>query len=143
MTTPVAVPVGVSEEPVTPSKVPKGGGAKLPKPVQMARDALLAKGITDVTADSLKAALSAKQYNALCNSFRTTMTPNTKKMYSGLRTDMERRAWVAQYVVDPETACCQGYNRVEAINEKTQQGTEQWLHESEIAGPRGYRCAGI
>ena len=106
---------------------------KIPKQVELARAALNGK---EVTADNLKAAMSSKDLNNLASSFRNSMTPAVKDEYKQLKSDSDRRAWLAQYVVDPKQATTTGFNRTTAVNEQMKEGAGQWLHESEIGGPR-------
>eukprot|EP00974_Lingulodinium_polyedra_P110576 10693181-Lingulodinium_polyedra.AAC.1 len=99
-------------------------GKKLPKAVAMARDKLAQAGRAEITADAIKAVLSAKEYNALSNSYRTSMNSNVKTAYSALSTDAARRAWVAQYVIDPVEATTVGFNKLESINSNMCVSTE-------------------
>ena len=71
-----------------------------------AREAL--KG-HEINADNLML-LNKKNLNNLANNFRNTMQPQVKDEYSKLNTDAERRAGLAQYILDPQTATCQGFN---------------------------------
>ena len=47
---------------------------KIPKPVEEARETLAAKGIVDITGDSLKANLTPGAYNKISNNFRMHMS---------------------------------------------------------------------
>ena len=106
---------------------------KIPKPVHNARDAM--KGI-DIDGETLKATLSAQQYNLLGASFRQGMLPDVKIKYDKLPTDKDRRQWLAQYVVDPKQAKCEGCSTTEAFVESTSESWSGWLPESVIAGPK-------
>ena len=64
------------------------------------------------------------------------MSPSVRGDYTKLKTDADRRSWLAQYVMDPKTATSTGFNRTTAVNSSMKVGNGQWLHESEIGGPR-------
>ena len=113
---------------------------KLPKAVQLAREKVALAGFEQITPQALMSALSKAELNKLGNINRAAMHPPTKAKYEALKTDSDRKSWLAHYVVDPTTATCSGYMRVEAFNTKINRGTEQWMHESEIAGPKGLNC---
>lgn len=106
---------------------------KLPKAVAAARSKC--GGVENVTPETLKAIMSKTELNNLANNFRLGMSAAVKDEYARLSTDAERRQWLCQYVVDPEVATKTGYNSTEAVNDVIKEGTEQWLHLSEIGGP--------
>ena len=105
------------------------GLLKLPKQVTLAREVLALAGKTgkDITADSLML-LRPAQIASLGGSFRSAMTDTTRARYEKLRTNEERRAWLAQYVIDPQTATCEGIACTDAS-----QRTRNWAGQ---AGPR-------
>jgi hypothetical protein len=108
------------------------GGLKVPKPVVAARGKLQGE---EITAENLTKFLNKAELNNLANSFRNTMTAQVKDDYSKLKSDADRRGWLAQYIIDPQTASCSGFNKTTAFN-KTSSDTEAcWLHQSQIAGP--------
>ena len=104
---------------------------KVPKAVLAAR----LKCGAEVCAEDLKHKLSKQESNNLANNYRAGMTPEVKDEYARLKSDSERRQWLAQYVMDPETATRKGFNSTVATNETMKEGTGQWLHLSELGGP--------
>ena len=102
---------------------------KIPKPVLAARASL---GGKDVTAESL-CALSKVEMNKLASSFRTSMTPAVREQYAGLKSDQDKRQWLAQYVIDPSSAKCSGRNVHSAYAQKEQVDDESWMYEAQIA----------
>ena len=111
----------------------KSKNVKVPKAAQAARDVM---GGGEITAENLKKKLGQKEFNNLANNFRNHMSKDVKAEYLKLSTDVERRQWLAQYVIDPTCASnLKGFNRTTAVNSKMFEGTGQWLHQSEIGGP--------
>ena len=43
---------------------------------------------------------------------------------------------MGQYILDPQLVTAKGFNSICAINEKLQEGTDEWLHLTEIGGPK-------
>ena len=57
------------------------------------------------------------------------------KKYAQIKTDGERRQWLAQYVIDPQTATCEGINNTVAYDEQDNTSANKWVHLSELGGP--------
>ena len=106
---------------------------KVPKAVQHVRDKL---GEQVPTADLLKQVLSAAELNQLGSAFRSAMQPHVKQAYAALGNDAAKRAWLAQYVIDPKQATCVGVNEVEAYVDSSSQTRIKWLTEKQLAGPQ-------
>ena len=92
---------------------------KLPKAVVQAREVLLAKGVSldGLDAKQLYASLEPKQVNALASGFRGAMAPEAKQGYASMAV-AERREWLAQYVLDPETGANHGFSETRAVNSR-------------------------
>ncbi len=106
---------------------------KLPKPVVAAREKLAG---VEITKDTLFRFLAKSELNVLASNMRNTMLPEAKEKYGRLKSDSDRRAWLAQYVIDPKTTTNMGFNSTTTYNEEVKVGKTLWLHESEIAGSK-------
>ena len=107
-------------------------GAKVPKPVLDVREKLAGM---EINADTLKNNLSKADLNKLGNNFRSRMNTEARNAYNKLITDEQRRARLAQYVIDPASANCTGTNETKVHASKEQRDDAGWLHECQIAGP--------
>lgn len=107
---------------------------KIPKSVQNARDAMAKLGL-EVTADNLQKNLDKQTFAAVSQAFRKALSPESKTAYANLRSDAERRAYVNQFILDPEIARTNGFNRTTAIDESMAKATEGWLTREELGGP--------
>lgn len=56
--------------------------------------------------------------------------------YNALKSDMERRQWLCEYMIDPETAKCQATNTTERATTDDTTEAEVWVTETEYAGPK-------
>ena len=117
--------------------------SKMPKIVVKAREAMEAAGSDlEVTGDNLKKVMEAKDFNLLANAFRGSMSGAAKKQYSAcVRTDQDRRQWLAQFVIDPRFATAEGFNVTEAFHINEDIDEERWATEEKLAGPTFYNCA--
>ena len=52
-----------------------------------------------------------------------------------MKTDEERGSWLAQYVLDPQTATCLGFNSTIAFHTAKKKGKSGWVTEAQLAGP--------
>lgn len=111
------------------------GACFVPKPVQLARLAIKDKGIdlAGLTGDDLKNALTTKELNSLCCTFRNKLGPEAKADYQHLTADEDRRKWVAQFVIDPNCCTKEGYNRNAAWIQETKRVKEHWLTQTQLA----------
>lgn len=101
-------------------------------PAQVAKARALMEG-QEITGDTLKATLGSGAFNVLANSFRSGLSPAAKEMYrEQAATDRDRRDWIAQYVLDPETTTKVGYNRTEAFKSNKNVADELWLTEEQL-----------
>lgn len=107
--------------------------------VTKARTMLQEMGVSKVDGKALLQ-LPATARAQMITGFNRAATPQVKQQYQQLTSDAAKRDWLAAYLLDPETACSQGVNRTLAIEETLQQGTGSWMHETEIAGPKGINC---
>lgn len=107
---------------------------KVPKAVLRAREALAEQGI-GVTPDKIKNHIKGKELNNLANCFRQSMSDNAKQQYKALAKDDEKRAWLAQYILDPAFATCEGFNMTTAFTKQEQRDDEQWVTEEMLQGP--------
>lgn len=105
--------------------------AKVPKAVQAARD----KIVGDITGESLKQQLDAKTYNALTSAFRSSLAPHHQDTYKKMSSDIERRDFLAAFVMDPAEFKAKGTNSVSATNDTIDEEQGEWLMQAQIAGP--------
>ena len=109
-----------------------GAEPKIPKPVQRARELLQAHGL-DSTAANLWKVLPKEELNKLTGAFRSSLNDEAKVGYQQLGTDAEKRGWIAQYVMDPQVAVCNGFNKTTAFVSESRKGTSSWKTEKQIA----------
>ena len=107
---------------------------KMPKAVLTMRTKLEGLG-KEICAASLKD-IPAKEYNVLCQSFRSKMSAETKNKYDTLTNNEERRRWVAQYCIDPEGAISHGLQETEVSSESSTKGWSGWITEAQLGGPK-------
>lgn len=105
---------------------------KIPKQVQLARAKL---GDLEINSDNVKNLLSKTEYNNLANSFRNSMGPEAKKAYGELASDTARRDWLTSFVLDPQFATVEGWNRTFAYNDNYNQADDEWVSLAVLAGP--------
>ena len=67
---------------------------------------------TPISGDSLKSALSKKEYDALTSAFRTYLGEQKEKYKTQFTTDKQRRDSVAQVCLDPIELKAHGFNEV-------------------------------
>ena len=79
--------------------------------------------------------IDKKTLNNVANNFRNQMSAPVKAEYTKLKSDEERKQWLSHYIIDPETAVHQGYNKVEVVNSKMDKNKVAWLTESQLGGP--------
>ena len=103
---------------------------KIPAPVQQVRDILG----SEITAEKLQLVDKAL-LNKLANNMRNTMQESPKKAYKACKNDAERREWLAFYCMDPVGAINEGFNGQVNYDEQVDDKGEQWLTESQLAGP--------
>lgn len=120
----------MAPEPSTPQLTDK-----MPRAVQIARDALEKLGITDIDATAIKQ-LPASARNSLRHNAMNAVSSAVKSNYSKLNTDEDRRAWLATYLIDPSCATSVGINKTEAVNDSLRKEKGEWLHYWEIGAPR-------
>jgi hypothetical protein len=108
--------------------------SKIPKPVQRARELLREQGLV-ATGANIKHALGKDELNKLASAFRNTMGDEAKAGYKQLKTDEERRSWLAQYVIDPHTAVSKGFNSTVAFVSAKQSCKSGWVTEAQLGGP--------
>jgi TPP-dependent trihydroxycyclohexane-1,2-dione (THcHDO) dehydratase len=89
----------------------------------------------NLDANKLYAALDPKQVNSLASGFRGAMSPQVKSGYANM-SPAERREWLAQYVLDPETGVNHGFSETKSVNSRKNRETTEWLTEAELGGPK-------
>jgi hypothetical protein len=112
-----------------PSQNSKGG---IPKPVARVREILKNKGL-EANPVNLKTAVPKAELNKLAGAFRSSLSEGNMEGYKQLRTDDERRSWLAQYVVDPDSAACKGFNKTSAYNTSESRSASRWLTQAQLA----------
>lgn len=88
-----------------------------------------------MTPEAIKEHIKGKELNNLANCFRQSMSDSAKQQYKALAKDDERRAWLAQYILDPAFATCEGFNRTTAFTKQEQRDDEQWVTLEMLKGP--------
>eukprot|EP00959_Pyramimonas_sp_CCMP1952_P231532 4839547-Pyramimonas_sp.AAC.1 len=104
--------------------------AKVPKSVQIARDAL---GKLTRSADDLKK-VPPGTLNTLQTTLRKSMSTQDKDKWSTLAPD-ERREWIAQFITDPSACRRSGYTTTKAVDSRMSEDGEEWVLQSTLAGP--------
>lgn len=116
---------------------PKRIVGKKPKAVQGMQDAIVADG-QPITADSI-AAQSYDKRKAAFTAFASMLKdsfPSQYQMYKDYKNDRDKREHLARLMVDPMEGGAIVTNNTERSVDNSTQGNEQWLHESQIAGPQ-------
>ena len=108
-----------------------------PSAVLAAREFLKSAGleITSTTGREVKL-LPPKIRGNLRSALQNTQSAQSKDAYAKLATDEDRRAYLAQYIVDPSIASSKAVNKTYAINNTHNENLGAWLHLSEIGGPQ-------
>jgi hypothetical protein len=103
---------------------------KIPKPILRARAEFASQGLdpNNITGEDIKD-WSNNKCNGLFNALRSNLTNDPDKR------DRDRRVWLGRFIVDPKSGGCKCLSTTTIYNTKSVDETEQWLHESEIAGP--------
>ena len=112
---------------------------KMTSALVKAREILEKQGISKIDAAAVKA-LPATNRSQLLVGFQRHAAPQIQEQYKQLKTDNDKRDWLAAYLLDPEAACNHGVNRTLAIDQCMKEDDSAWMHESEIAGPNGLNC---
>lgn len=120
----------IEMSPSTPTTPP----TKIPKSVLRIRDKMESLG-KPVTAATLREVLDKKEFNNIANVFRQSMSTSAREEYKKVARDDERRAWIAQYIIDPGFASVEGFNVTTAFNKQTAKEEEQWLTQEQLASP--------
>ena len=72
--------------------------------------------------------------NNLSNNFRKHLSSEQKAQHAKLSRD-EKRRWLLQWVIDPETCSREGFNRSVAYNSDENISDAQWITNEQLAGP--------
>ena len=107
---------------------------KHPKVVERVKAALSGQAVTP---DSIKTMLSATLFNQLGNSFRQHLSAEAKDTYLSLKSDDDRRSYMAQFVLDPSIAKTNGFNRDFAFDQAIVKETQTWWTREQLGGPTG------
>ena len=103
----------------------------------------------DVTSDSIGSKDLAALRNRAAGAMKhhlSVHSPEKLGEFKRLKTDQQRREWLAEYFLDPESGGCVGKNITTRTNEGCEGETEVWVTEEELAGPmhmNSARLAGI
>ena len=64
-------------------------------------------------------------------------THNTQKAleFKALQTDMSRREWLCEYMLDPEAGGCVGKNFTQRVTTRQDEDKEVWVTEATLGGP--------
>ena len=109
--------------------------SKVPKAVQNARVKVENNG-ESMSPAALKRALTSAELNSLQTSFRAVMSAEAREGYRQLATDDERRSYLCQFILDPEIAKTNGFNKSVAFDEAADVATEGWVTLEELGGPQ-------
>ena len=111
------------------------GDAKIPPAVKQVREILGSNAKNGkITAEELQG-LDKTLLNKLANNMRNTLQDGPKKAYKGLKTDAERRDWLAYYCMDPAGAVTKGFNRQLNYDEQISDEATVRITKSQMAGP--------
>ena len=129
----MAPPVGHLN--VSPAAMPpKNTDRKhLPPSCKALKDALG----TNVSAEGIASA-DAKLRNRAFGALRAQLTPAKARELKELQNDSERRRFLAEYLLDPESCNNVGENVTERSTLKRDRGVEKWLTFSQLCGPLGF-----
>ena len=108
--------------------------ASLPKPCQALVDSL-ASG-KPITAETLKQA-DTKKRAAAFGALRVSVLaqkPDKEAEYRALQSDVERRQFLADYLLDPSSCTLTGTNSCTRSTKRLTRGTTVWLTVSQLAG---------
>ena len=67
---------------------------------------------------------------------QNSMKGAPKEKYKSLETDEQRREYVAHYIMAPDVAVNEGFNRTTVKDEEVNESATQFLTESQLAGPQ-------
>ena len=111
------------------------GDAKIPPAVKQVRGILGSNAKNGkITAEELQG-LDKTLLNELANNMRNTLQDGPKKAYKGLKTDAERRDWLAYYCMDPAGAVTKGFNRQLNYDEQISDEATVRITKTQMAGP--------
>ena len=102
---------------------------RCPRAAQRARDAMPGQAITP---EPLKTTWPAKEFNVLAQSFRNAMSSEKRDACNALDNDQSRRALLAQYAIDPESAKCMGTNSIATYSDNKTVSGVYWLKREEL-----------
>eukprot|EP00959_Pyramimonas_sp_CCMP1952_P458722 9477099-Pyramimonas_sp.AAC.1 len=108
----------------------------LPKPMAEIKKHLESSSL-DITGDSLKnidPKLRRAGFSCLGTSLAAAF-PDQHAQYKKLQYDFDKRKWLAAFIVDPASGCSKVINTTVRKTTETEQETDVWVTESQLAGP--------
>ena len=78
--------------------------------------------------------LSAKEMNNLSNNFRNHLSGEQRAQHARLPKE-DKKKWLAQWVIDPETCQREGYNRSFAYTSDESVNDTSWVTLEQLSGP--------
>jgi len=115
---------------------PKRHATKLPKPLEDVRRELEAAA-KPISSDGI-ASLSMKSRNSAFSSLNSALKasfPDQFQQYQALKSELEKRQWLAAFILDPAAGCSKVSNTVKRTTYERNEGVQEWLTEEQLAGP--------
>ena len=79
--------------------------------------------------------ISPKTANLIGSTMRQKMGEAAREKYKAIKSDEERKQWIAAFLIDPAFCTNEGFNECSVFSEKTQVDDEVWLTQSQLQGP--------
>ena len=114
---------------------------KVPKPIKEAQEALIAlKGsLENVCPEDLQC-FDHQTMNKLYSSMRTSNASKNSVAQTDYaatcKSDLQRREWLARFIVDPSSGGCKAEMSMTAVNDKLDTEQEFLVTEDELGGPQ-------
>ncbi len=65
------------------------------------------------------------------------MSSTSREQYGALGSDVERRSYLAQFLLDPEIANANGFNKTYAFDRTSKDAAKHWWTREQLGGPLG------
>ena len=104
----------------------------IPKAVQKCWALLEQKGL-DINMANISQTLNKAEMNALGSAMRSSLCPEAKTAYQGLKSDEDRRSWLQFFVLDPQTCSKEGFNVTKLVEETSHTDETQWVTKEQLA----------
>ena len=118
---------------------PKRSANQLPKACADLKEALNGNVTADALADPNLATLRNRAFGGMRNALASLHVEKAAE-FRRLESDAERRAWLAEYLLDPKSGGCVGKNWTSRTTKKTDEDKEVWATQSMLEGPMFFNC---